>query len=178
MFRSMPHAKKRVQQRFRLLRNHESRGCVLSDKPEVQGKKDGIEAMTSPVTMPQMTPEQQATYNLYYPSTQRDELVGVLLAVLLGSFGAHHFYLRRNGLGVLYLVFFWTGIPAILGIIEAFFMPGRVRRFNAEQAALLAQSVVQGTMPPPPPNTMAACPACGTVQTPGRYCVHCGREMA
>jgi TM2 domain-containing membrane protein YozV len=123
-----------------------------------------------------MTPEQQATYNLYYPSTQRDELLGILLAVLLGSFGAHHFYLRRNGLGVLYLVFFWTGIPGILGIIEAFFMPGRVRRFNAEQAALLAQSVVQGTTAPAP-STMVACPACGTVQTPGRYCVHCGQGM-
>ena len=129
--------------------------------------------------MPQMTPEQQATFNAYYPSTQRDELLGVLLAVLLGSFGAHHFYLRRNGLGVLYLVFFWTGIPAILGIIEAFFMPDRVRRFNAEQGAMLAQSVVQGIMPPPPAPAMVACPACGTVQTAqARYCVHCGQTMA
>jgi TM2 domain-containing membrane protein YozV len=135
--------------------------------------------MTNPIPMPQMTPEQQATYNAYYPSTQRDELLGVLLAVLLGSFGAHHFYLRRNGLGILYLVFFWTGIPAILGIIEAFFMPGRVRRFNADQAVLLAQSVVQGSTPPPPTAAMVACPACGTVQTAqARYCVHCGKEMA
>jgi TM2 domain-containing membrane protein YozV len=134
--------------------------------------------MTTPMAIPQMTPEQQATFNIYYPSTQRDELLGVLLAVLLGSFGAHHFYLRRNGLGVLYLVLFWTGIPAILGIIEAFFMPGRVRLFNAEQAALLAQSVVQGTTLPPAPAAMVACPACGTVQTAGaRYCVHCGKGM-
>jgi TM2 domain-containing membrane protein YozV len=133
--------------------------------------------MTTPIAMPQMTPEQQATFNIYYPSTQRDELLGVLLAVLLGSFGAHHFYLRRNGLGILYLVFFWTGIPAILGIIEAFFIPGRVRRFNVEQAALLAQSVVQGTTVPPAAAAMVACPACGTVQTAGRFCVHCGREM-
>jgi TM2 domain-containing membrane protein YozV len=125
-----------------------------------------------------MTAEQQATFNIYYPSTQRDELLGVLLAVLLGSFGAHHFYLRRNGLGVLYLVLFWTGIPAILGIIEAFFMPGRVRLFNAEQAALLAHSVVQGTTVPPVPVAMVACPACGTMQTAGaRYCVRCGRGM-
>jgi TM2 domain len=57
--------------------------------------------MTTPVMLPQMTDEQQATFNAYYPSTQRDEVLGVLLAVLLGSFGAHHFYLRRNGLGVL-----------------------------------------------------------------------------
>jgi TM2 domain-containing membrane protein YozV len=134
--------------------------------------------MTTPVMLPQMTQEQQATFNIYYPSTQRDELVGVLLAVLLGSFGAHHFYLRRNGLGVLYLVLFWTGIPAILGIIEAFFMPERVRRFNAEQAALLAYSVVQGVTLPPPPIKMVGCPACGMVQAAGvRYRVQCGRGM-
>lgn len=133
--------------------------------------------MTNPMAMPQMTPEQQATFNIYYPSTQRDELLGVLLAVLLGSFGAHHFYLRRNAWGLAYLLLFWTGIPAILGIIEAFFMPARVRQFNAEQAALLAQSVVQGTTVPPA-GAMVGCPACGTVQTAGaRYCVHCGRGM-
>jgi TM2 domain-containing membrane protein YozV len=129
--------------------------------------------------LPQMTDEQRATFNVYYPSTQRDELVGVLLAVLLGSFGAHHFYLRRTGLGVLYLVFFWTGIPAILGIIEAFFMPERVRRFNAEQASLLAYSVVQGVTLPPPPTPMVGCPACGMVQNAGaHFCVQCGRPMA
>jgi TM2 domain-containing membrane protein YozV len=93
--------------------------------------------MTTPVMLPQMTEQQQATFNAYYPGTQRDELTGVLLALLLGSFGAHHFYLRRNALGVLYFLLCWTSVPFFLGIIEAFFMPERVRRFNAEQAALL-----------------------------------------
>ena len=134
--------------------------------------------MTTPVTLPQMTEEQQATFNLYYPGTQRDELLGVLLAVSLGSFGSHHFYLRRKGLGILYLVLFWTGIPGILGIIEAFFMPERVRRFNTEQASLLAYSVVHGLTLPPPPVPMVGCPACGMVQNAGaRYCVQCGRGM-
>lgn len=134
--------------------------------------------MTTPVILPPMTDEQRATFNTYFASVQRDELTGVLLAVLLGSFGAHHFYLRRNGLGIVYLVLFWTGIPAILGIIEAFFMPGRVQRFNAEQAAILAHSVVQGTVMPPPPTPMVGCPACGMVQTGNaRYCVQCGRAM-
>lgn len=134
--------------------------------------------MTTPVMFPQMTEQQQATFNAYYPNTQRDELLGILLALVLGSFGAHHFYLRRNGLGAVYLVLFWTGIPGILGIIEAFFMPARVRRFNAEQAALLAYSVVQGVTLPPAPPPMVACPACGMTQMAGvRYCVQCGRGM-
>ena len=134
--------------------------------------------MTTPVMLPQMTEQQQATFNAYYLSTQRDELTGVLLAVLLGSFGAHHFYLRRNALGVLYFLLCWTSVPFFLGIIEAFFMPERVRRFNAEQATLLACSVVQGVTLPPAPATMVGCPACGMVQTAGgRYCVQCGRGM-
>lgn len=135
--------------------------------------------MTTPVMLPQMTEEQQATFNVYYPITQRDELTGVLLAVLLGSFGAHHFYLRRNALGVLYFLLCWTSVPFFLGIIEAFFMPERVRRFNAEQATLLAYSVVQGATLPPTPPPMVACPACGMVQNANaRYCVQCGRGMA
>ena len=70
--------------------------------------------MTTPVMLPQMTEQQQVTFNAYYPGTQRDELTGVLLAVLLGSFGAHHFYLRRNALGVLYFLLCWTSVPFFL----------------------------------------------------------------
>ena len=133
--------------------------------------------MTTPMAIPQMTAEQQATFNVYYPSTQRDELLGVLLAVLLGSFGAHHFYLRRNGARRALPGAVLDRDSGILGIIEAFFMPGRVRRFNAEQAALLAHSVVQGTVAARA-RRMVACPACGTVQTAGaRYCVRCGQGI-
>jgi TM2 domain-containing membrane protein YozV len=58
--------------------------------------------------------------------------------LILGSFGAHHFYLGRNGWGILYLLFCWTGIPTLLGFIECFFMPARVRRFNAEHPQVFA----------------------------------------
>jgi TM2 domain-containing membrane protein YozV len=82
-----------------------------------------------------------------YEAVRRDEVVGILLALFLGSFGAHHFYLRRTGLGILYLVFFWSGIPAILGFIECFFMPARVREFNAIQAAAIAATLGMGVPP-------------------------------
>jgi TM2 domain-containing membrane protein YozV len=76
-----------------------------------------------------------------YESVRRDEVVGILLALFLGTFGVHHFYLRRTGLGVLYLIFFWSGIPSILGFIECFFMPARVREFNAIQALAIAAAL-------------------------------------
>ena len=41
-----------------------------------------------------------------------------LFAILLGTFGVHKFYLGKIGMGILYLLFFWTGIPTLVGIIE------------------------------------------------------------
>src|SRR6204780_745154 len=86
-------------------------------------------------------PNAQAIFYQQYESVRRDEVVGILLALFLGTFGIHHFYLRRTGLGILYVCFFWTGIPSILGVIECFFMPGRVREFNAIQAAGIAAAL-------------------------------------
>lgn len=83
----------------------------------------------------------QAVFYQQYEQVRRDEVVGILLALFLGTFGIHHFYLRRTGLGILYCCFFWTGIPSMLGFIECFFMPGRVREFNAIQAAGIAAAL-------------------------------------
>ena len=86
-------------------------------------------------------PNTQAMFYEQYEAVRRDEVVGILLALFLGTFGVHHFYLRRTGLGVLYCCFFWTGITAVLGFIECFFMPARVREFNAIQAAGIAAAL-------------------------------------
>jgi hypothetical protein len=144
-------------------------------------------------------PNPQAIFYQQYEAVRRDEIVGVLLALFLGSFGVHHFYLRRTGLGILYCCFFWSGIPAILGFIECFFMPGRVREFNAIQAAAIAASLgiaapgwgqgvnvtvnvpPAGAVPgvaPVPATTPAACPRCQRTNPPGaRFCSGCGQAL-
>lgn len=48
----------------------------------------------------------------------KSKLAASLLAIFLGSFGIHKFYLGDNAQGVIYLVFFWTAIPGIIGLIE------------------------------------------------------------
>ena len=58
-------------------------------------------------------PNPQLVFQQQFESVRRDELVGVLLALFLGCFGVHHFYLGRVGLGILYCCFCWTGIPAV-----------------------------------------------------------------
>ena len=92
-------------------------------------------------------PNTQALFYQQYDAVRRDEVVGILLALFLGTFGIHHFYLRRTGLGILYCCFCWTGITAVLGFIECFFMPARVREFNAIQAAGIAAALGIGVPP-------------------------------
>jgi len=130
-------------------------------------------------------PNAQAIFNQRYASVRRDEVVGVLLALFLGGLGMHHFYLRRTGLGILYILFCWTGIPTFLGIIECFFMPGRVREFNAIQAAGIAAMLglpgwgwpVNVTVNMPT-GTLPGCGRCGqTNQFGARFCSSCGTAL-
>jgi TM2 domain-containing membrane protein YozV len=145
-------------------------------------------------------PNPQAIFYQQYESVRRDEVVGILLALFLGGFGIHQFYLRRTGLGILYLCFSWTPIPWILGFIECFFMPGRVREFNAIQAAGIAAALgiampgwgypVNVTVNMPPAGqyepagqvvqagALIACGRCQKTNPPGaRFCSGCGNAL-
>jgi hypothetical protein len=145
-------------------------------------------------------PNPQAIFYQQYEAARRDEIVGVLLALFLGSFGVHHFYLRRTGLGILYCCFFWSGIPALLGFIECFFMAGRVREFNAIQAAAIAAALgiavpgwgqmanVMAVNVPPASGAqisepavipaLTVCPRCQHANGPGAsFCSGCGQKL-
>ncbi len=146
-------------------------------------------------------PNTQAMFYEQYEAVRRDEVIGILLALFLGGFGVHHFYLRRTGLGILYCCFCWTPIPWILGFIECFFMPGRVREFNAIQAAGIAAALgmavplgwgwpiqVTVNMPPaapPMPGTrlplagrLIRCARCQTTNVAGaHFCSGCGASL-
>ncbi len=49
---------------------------------------------------------------------EKSRTTAILLAFFLGGFGAHKFYLGRAGAGIIYVLFFWTLIPAIVAFIE------------------------------------------------------------
>lgn len=48
----------------------------------------------------------------------KSRIAAALLAFFLGSIGAHKFYLGKVGQGLLYLIFCWTFIPALIAFVE------------------------------------------------------------
>jgi|SRR5690606_15079131 len=49
---------------------------------------------------------------------QKSKIAAALLAFFLGGVGVHKFYLGRVGWGIVYLLFCWTLIPAIIAFVE------------------------------------------------------------
>ncbi|MGZ4815855.1 MAG: NINE protein [Terriglobales bacterium] len=115
-----------------------------------------------------MTNEQRVAFQTEYFARRKDPVIGVLLAIFLGSFGAHRFYLGQNGIAILYILFCWTLIPHLIALIEAFFMPGRVERWNANMAAEIANRVRAGF----PAAALVPAASSGTV-----FCTHCGKPV-
>lgn len=52
------------------------------------------------------------------PSTTKNKTTAGLFALLLGGIGVHKFYLGSPGVGVLYILFCWTLIPALIALAE------------------------------------------------------------
>ncbi|EUJ34158.1 TM2 domain-containing protein [Brochothrix campestris] len=49
----------------------------------------------------------------------------IVLAILLGCVGVHKFYAGKIGVGVVFVIFCWTGIPALIGFIEGLVAIGK-----------------------------------------------------
>lgn len=48
----------------------------------------------------------------------KNKFTAVLLAFFLGGIGIHKFYLGKSTQGILYLIFCWTFIPALLALFD------------------------------------------------------------
>lgn len=48
----------------------------------------------------------------------KTKTTAAILALLLGGFGVHKFYLGKTGAGLVYLLFFWTFIPALIAVVD------------------------------------------------------------
>ena len=75
-----------------------------------------VQPQTVYVQQPVMQPVYTTAINPAWPV--KSKIAAGLLAIFLGGFGIHKFYLGKTGMGILYLVFFWTYIPAIIAFVE------------------------------------------------------------
>jgi TM2 domain-containing membrane protein YozV len=85
--------------------------------------KCGVRQPVLPAMMPgmqmAMVPVQSAL-----PATTRNKTSAALLALFVGAFGIHKFYLGQSAAGIVYLLFCWTFIPAIIAFVEALILFG------------------------------------------------------
>lgn len=61
-------------------------------------------------------------------SDRKNKKTAAWLAILLGAVGIHRFYLEEHGRGMLYLLFCWTLVPLVLGVVDG------LRLLNLPQA--------------------------------------------
>lgn len=95
----------------------------------------------------------------------KSKTTAALLALFLGGFGMHKFYLGKPFAGFIYLIFFWTFIPAIIGFFEAILL------FAMSDEKFQA-SVAGGA------DTHVKCPDCRElVLKDARVCKHCGCKL-
>lgn len=57
-------------------------------------------------------------------SGTKNKVVAILLAFLLGGFGGQYFYFGKIWQGILCILFSWTWIPTIWGIVQAIIFLG------------------------------------------------------
>lgn len=87
------------------------------------------------VLMKDLNDQERLMFQNEVNARRKDVSVGVILCLFLGGLGAHRFYMGQTGLGVVYVLLFWTLIPALVALVECFLMPGRVREHNAAVAS-------------------------------------------
>lgn len=81
-------------------------GKIINEKAEIC-PKCGVRQMYAP------------TSSLVSVSPNgRNKVVAALLALFFGWLGVHKFYLGHPTVGMIYLLFCWTFIPAILAFLE------------------------------------------------------------
>jgi hypothetical protein len=77
----------------------------------VHCRECGTEIARSTIACPKCGGQQRADH-------RKSKIVAGFLALFLGGFGIHRFYLGQWW-GIFYLLFFWTFVPAIVAFVEA-----------------------------------------------------------
>lgn len=88
-----------------------------------------------------MSDSQRMMFQSEVAKVRKDRTTALLLTLFLGGIGAHRYYMGDVMLGILYTIFFWTLIPAIIAFIELFLIMKRVDRYNEQISREIATKV-------------------------------------
>lgn len=91
---------------------------IKDDRPSPSDKSQSDTPNTSPEKIYVISEGQLHNQAIPMRKGGKSKVTAGLLGILLGSFGIHKFYLGKIGMGILYIVFCWSYIPAIVGFIE------------------------------------------------------------
>jgi TM2 domain-containing membrane protein YozV len=127
---------------------------VRKTREEEAKTKDEVQQIIS--SLPR---ESQSAFLVQYNAQSKNPTTAIILALFLGGLGIHKFYLGQTGLGIVYLLFFWTFIPAFIAFIEAFTISQSIHKMNRqvaqETAALLGGGRLVFAAAPAPPSISA-----------------------
>ncbi len=92
--------------------------CVKSNNKESNNTQDITKTNGININITQNQNSGTLDYQNMYSKKAVNKIVYIVLAFFLGGIGVHKFYAGKIAQGVLYLLFCWTGIPAIIAFIE------------------------------------------------------------
>jgi TM2 domain-containing membrane protein YozV len=109
----------------------------------------------------------------------RNKTTAGLLALFLGGIGMHKFYLGQWVRGIVYLLFCWTFVPAIIGFVEAIFLfASSEDRFQAAHGSKFGYVMTASGPVAASPKLHVKCPGCRElIFKEASKCKHCGTAL-
>ena len=96
---------------------YDSEGCIVVNKINTTKKKNNATDQKIDINVNNNSPTGSPVY-VANNKKAVNKVIYCVLALLLGWIGAHKFYAGKIAAGILYLLFSWTCIPAIIAFIE------------------------------------------------------------
>ena len=100
-----------------------------------------MDKMDELMLMKDMSDGQRILFQAEMNKVRKSRSTAFLLTLFLGGIGAHHFYMGNTVVGVIYLLFFWTGIPLVMAFIELFLIQNTVDQYNEKMALEIAMRI-------------------------------------
>ena len=114
--------------------NHATRGGTPTRRPR-HAETERSHAMDDYfVQMKSLDEQQRLLFQNEFITRRKDVSTGVILCLFLGGLGLHRVYMGQPGIGAVYAIFCWTFVPTLIGLVECFLMPSRIRKYNVSLA--------------------------------------------